>query len=245
MILKSRWNWIFILFVFSFISNCSCSHNRRLSVGLLLLDRSPGSVFSVLDRDGMKKAALEALSSFRDVDVDLGKKQKGNLRMRVDLDGEKLVVDLKYVKMSGDELVEYVGTGLASLDASKDPHDVFAKAFSSAMSEIVSSWKKDQKDSKSLKALCQALESEDAEEALLALESLGKSKDPSALLPIFNFAERKSPEVRRQAILAVRQIGGLKAAGWLFTLSTGYEDESVRMAASEALKEVEANLPKK
>lgn len=76
-------------------------------------------------------------------------------------------------------------------------------------------------------------------QALQALATLGASDSIDA---ITDFAERKSPELRRHAIEAARRIGGQHAAAWLFTLSTGHSDEQVRESARLALIDVERRL---
>lgn len=75
-----------------------------------------------------------------------------------------------------------------------------------------------------------------ADTALRALANIGHT---AAIPFITTYAERKSPEVYLQAIAAARQVGGKKAAAWLFTLSTGHRDEDIRETAKEALEYVE------
>lgn len=75
-----------------------------------------------------------------------------------------------------------------------------------------------------------------AQEALTALTLIG---DPNGLQPVIDYAERKPAPVRKKAIMAAKEMGGKLAAAWLFTLSTGHEDPSVRHAASTALSAVE------
>ena len=75
--------------------------------------------------------------------------------------------------------------------------------------------------------------------SLLALVSLTQIADPNSIEYITQFAERKNVDIRKQAVLAARQIGGKKAAAWLFTLSTGHADPEIRQLAGEALLAVE------
>ena len=78
-----------------------------------------------------------------------------------------------------------------------------------------------------------------AQEALSALTLIG---DPAGLDAVFDYAERKPAPVRKKAIMAAQIMGGKYAAAWLFTMSTGHEDASVRQLAELALMKVEARL---
>tara|TARA_B100000683_G_scaffold276019_1_gene328591 strand:+ start:1014 stop:1940 length:927 start_codon:yes stop_codon:yes gene_type:complete len=80
-----------------------------------------------------------------------------------------------------------------------------------------------------------------AQEALTALTLIG---DPEGLNPVFDYAERKPSPVRKKAIMAAKAMGGRLAAAWLFTMSTGHEDASVRHAAGSALFSVEQAMAK-
>lgn len=98
------------------------------------------------------------------------------------------------------------------------------------------------KEKKAVPVLVKILLGGNEKSALAAMAALTNIGDPAAVDGVTQYAERKSGDVRRQAILAVRQMGGQKAAAWLFTLSTGHEDPDVRVTASEALKHVEEEL---
>jgi hypothetical protein len=78
-----------------------------------------------------------------------------------------------------------------------------------------------------------------AQEALSALTLIG---DPEGLDAVFDYAERKPAPVRKKAIVAAQLMGGKYAAAWLFTMSTGHEDPSVRQLAARALDKVETAL---
>jgi HEAT repeats len=98
------------------------------------------------------------------------------------------------------------------------------------------------KEKKAVPILVKILLGRNEKAALASMVALTDIGDPDAVDGITKYAERKSGDVRKQAILAVRKMGGKKAAAWLFTLSTGHEDSEVRLAASEALKYVEEKL---
>ncbi len=98
------------------------------------------------------------------------------------------------------------------------------------------------KEKKTVPLLVKILLGRNEKAALAALVALTNIADPDAVEGVTQYAERKNGDVRKQAIWAVRQMGGQKAAAWLFTLSTGHEDPEVRMAAGEALKHIEAEL---
>ena len=100
------------------------------------------------------------------------------------------------------------------------------------------------KEKKAVPVLIKILLGGNERAAIVSLAALTNIADPAALDAVTQYAERKNAEVRKQAILAVRQMGGLKSAAWLFTLSTGHDDPEVRVAASEALKYVEEKLKK-
>lgn len=71
--------------------------------------------------------------------------------------------------------------------------------------------------------------------------ALGQIGDQESMEAIINYAERKAPLVRRQAIIAARSIASPLAAQWLFVMAYGHEDPTVRKEALAALKEVEAS----
>lgn len=74
------------------------------------------------------------------------------------------------------------------------------------------------------------------------LIALGEIKDPAGMQAIIDFAEHKPALLRRQAIIAARQIGSKLAAEWLLVMAYGHEDPQVRKEAAEALAEVESHL---
>lgn len=78
------------------------------------------------------------------------------------------------------------------------------------------------------------LQSKNQKEAFEALVKLTQIGDPKALDAVIAYSEKKSPEIRIQAILAARQFKSRKALPWLFLLSTGHPDETVRNAAQKA-----------
>jgi LAO/AO transport system kinase len=82
--------------------------------------------------------------------------------------------------------------------------------------------------------LIQQLQNKNPRQSFQALVKLTQIGDPSALDAVIAYSERKPAEIRIQAILAVRQFKSRKALPWLFMLSTGHPDESVRHAAHEA-----------
>jgi hypothetical protein len=98
------------------------------------------------------------------------------------------------------------------------------------------------RDARAIPALSQIATGTDPQLAQAALGALTRIADPAAIDAVIAFSERKPPLLRRQAILAARAMGGKKAAAWLFTLSTGHDDPSVRAAASESLTVVEEGL---
>lgn len=75
-----------------------------------------------------------------------------------------------------------------------------------------------------------------------ALSALGTLRVLDSVDAISEFAVHQPPEVLRYAIEAARKIGGRKAAAWLFTLSSGYDDARVCDAAKLALNDVEKRM---
>lgn len=99
-----------------------------------------------------------------------------------------------------------------------------------------------EKDQLAVAPLIKALKRPNLKIAIKAVVALGQIGEVNSVDAITDFAERKSPEIRRHAIEAARKIGGRKAAAWLFTLSTGHQDGKVRSAALMALKDVERRM---
>jgi HEAT repeat protein len=71
------------------------------------------------------------------------------------------------------------------------------------------------------------------------LMALAQRKDPSALQAIIDFSEGKPALIRRQAILAVRQIPSQLSKEWLVVMAYGHSDPQVRKEALEALNNLE------
>lgn len=101
-----------------------------------------------------------------------------------------------------------------------------------------------EKDPKMAEAVAQTMNNANLKISVLALSTLGSLGNSESIDAISQFAEHKDSEIRRHAIEAARKIGGVKAAAWLFTLSTGHADERVRDAAQFALADVERRLSK-
>jgi len=100
----------------------------------------------------------------------------------------------------------------------------------------------DRKEQIALSPLSKLLLNKNRKVAAHAVLALGKIGDESVIDDVILYSERKSPAIRQIAIQAARNIGGKKAAAWLFTLSTGHNNEGVRKAAKDALLEIEARL---
>lgn len=87
---------------------------------------------------------------------------------------------------------------------------------------------------KKVPELIAQLEEKNPKTAYQALITLTQIGDPKALDAVIAYSERKPAEIRIQAILAARQFKSRRALPWLFFLSTGHPDETVRNAAREA-----------
>jgi len=74
------------------------------------------------------------------------------------------------------------------------------------------------------------------------LTALAQLKDASSLPAIIDFAENKPALIRRQAIVAVRQMPSQLSAEWLVVMAYGHDDPTVRKEALEGLREVEKYL---
>jgi hypothetical protein len=72
--------------------------------------------------------------------------------------------------------------------------------------------------------------------------ALGDMQSADGMSAIINFAERKPPILRRQAIMAARKIATKQAAEWLLVMAFGHDDPVVRDEARAALAEVDAKL---
>lgn len=86
----------------------------------------------------------------------------------------------------------------------------------------------------SISDLIHELQGTDQKLAYRALIKLTQIGDPRALEAVITYSDRKSPDIKIQAILAARQFKSPRALAWLFVLSTGHPDENVRNAAREA-----------
>lgn len=75
-----------------------------------------------------------------------------------------------------------------------------------------------------------------------SLQALAKIGGPMSVEAVVQYSLRKPKEKLIDAIVAVREMGGRKAAAWLFTLSTGHPDVQVRRLASDSLRVVEERL---
>lgn len=95
------------------------------------------------------------------------------------------------------------------------------------------------RDSSAVKLFKMALKQPNQRIAVKALSGLSLLGEVDSVDAITEFAERKSPQVLIRAIEAAGKIGGPKAAAWLFTLSTGHDDEEVCEAARVALGDIE------
>ncbi len=91
------------------------------------------------------------------------------------------------------------------------------------------------RDARAVEPLTKVLLGSDRELAQLSLSALTSLGDPSAIDAVIAYSERKPSLVRKQCIEAVRVMGSPKAAAWLFTLSTGHQDQDVQAAANAAL----------
>lgn len=94
---------------------------------------------------------------------------------------------------------------------------------------------------KKVPELIHQLQSKNSKEAYGALIKLTQIGDPKALDAVIAYSERKPAEIRIQSILAARQFKSRRALPWLFLLSTGHPDESVRNAAHEAFVNLNAS----
>ncbi len=75
----------------------------------------------------------------------------------------------------------------------------------------------------------------------MALESLGKIGDPTAILPIMRLLDDPSPDVRSAAAKAIGRVGGGAATGAVPALLRALSDpeEDVRHAAAQAIGEID------
>jgi len=69
-----------------------------------------------------------------------------------------------------------------------------------------------------------------------ALVAIG---DPRAVGPIIETVEKRPASYWPQVLFAVGELGGRRAEGFLFTVAKGHEDPAVKVAARDALRELE------
>lgn len=95
------------------------------------------------------------------------------------------------------------------------------------------------KDKKSVTAMINLLEKTDdlalGNALMMALGDIGEEE---AMPAIIEFAQRKPALIRRQAIIAAKNIGSKLSAEWLLVMAYGYDDPLVRSEAKEALEKV-------
>jgi hypothetical protein len=95
------------------------------------------------------------------------------------------------------------------------------------------------KEPAALQALIATLRQDDRELAQAALGALTLIADPTAAPAVMEYAESQPSLARKQAIEAVRVMGGEVGKAWLFTLSTGHPEADVRATAERALAQLE------
>ncbi len=72
--------------------------------------------------------------------------------------------------------------------------------------------------------------------------ALGELESVKAMEHIINFASRKPPIIRRQAILAAKKIASKLALEWLLVMAYGYSDKTVSEEAFLAFLEVQKKI---
>lgn len=72
--------------------------------------------------------------------------------------------------------------------------------------------------------------------------ALGELKSVKSMEHIINFASRKPPIIRRQAIMAAKKIASKLALEWLLVMAYGYSDKTVREEALLAFLEVQKKI---
>jgi hypothetical protein len=99
------------------------------------------------------------------------------------------------------------------------------------------------KDKKSLDSMIELLKSTDdllvGNALIMALGDIGEEEGMPAII---EFVERKPAIIRRQAIIAARNIASKLAAEWLLVMAYGHDDPVVKQEAWQALLEVEKKL---
>lgn len=101
----------------------------------------------------------------------------------------------------------------------------------------------DAKDPKAIEPLINLLRTTtDLSVGNACIIALGQLRAEDAMQPIMDFVERKPAVIRRQAIIAAKEIASKLAAEWLLVMAYGYDDEQVRKEAREALVDVEQAL---
>jgi hypothetical protein len=102
----------------------------------------------------------------------------------------------------------------------------------------------ERREKTAIDTMIRMLKISDLQVAVAALDALGKIGDPRAAAAVIEFSEHKPLPIRLKTIAAARDMGGEKAAAWLFTLSTGHEDQQISSAAEDALKILEMRAGK-
>jgi hypothetical protein len=98
-------------------------------------------------------------------------------------------------------------------------------------------------DPAAIPGLREELKSEDADVVRRAMGGLVTLSDEGAVPALIDAAHGRPPEFQREVIYALGEIGGANARGYLYTVSQGADLEPLRVAAQEALHELEARPP--
>ncbi len=97
----------------------------------------------------------------------------------------------------------------------------------------------DRRNAAAVPALIERLRDPDREVALRSVGALRTIGDPRAVPALIELTKNKDPAFVVILLDVVASIGGEEAEAYLFTLASGHPDETVRMAAEQARKDLE------
>lgn len=156
---------------------------------------------------------------------------QGTAKMTAALDrATTRAVDTARLQMAALEATD------ATLHKSLDSEDARVRSF--ALARLAQAH-----DPAAIPGLRQDLKSDDVDVVRRAMGGLVALSDEGAVPALIDAAHGRPPEFQREVIYALGEIGGANARGYLYTVSQGADLAPIRIAAQEALHELEARPP--
>lgn len=253
-------------------SSCINRDTTTIRHMMIDVDQDASKMLGGLTGDSFKEPVEEVAKKTDGLRVVLGQTEGAVARVRIErADTHKLAVSVELSGVEGG--VPYQRHGYSVVEVDDAHHFRLEDAITSAFSQVVSvshannldnaqlyAWIDDKSASvdqkrEAIRVLSERHDKEAAKHiinmlpksdenlvphAFAALKEIGNN---DAVPAIIQACEGRSASVYLKAIDSVRALGTYLGAAWLFTISTGHQDEFVQQASQEALKYVEATHP--